>query len=167
MQANKNSLIGSKDYVKVESPELMKSDFLLTRESAGKKQWGQRKSRHAKRDSPNLPWRCDRFGNVKRKMTNYETFRRVPKIRQVGGRPALCVSRRNAETRSRISKTGGCESQSPRAEAWHQTPKRKAVTPPSASPTLPLKSQLPVFCPPSPSVPRRSAACRRSASRAG
>lgn len=40
MQANKNSLIGSEDYVKVKSSELLNSDFMLTREAGGKKQWG-------------------------------------------------------------------------------------------------------------------------------
>ncbi len=53
MQANKNVLIGSEDYVKVKSPELLKSDFILTREAGGKKQWGpteisERQSRLAK-----------------------------------------------------------------------------------------------------------------------
>jgi hypothetical protein len=40
MQANRNALIGSEDYVKVKSPELLRSDFLLTREAGGKKKWG-------------------------------------------------------------------------------------------------------------------------------
>jgi hypothetical protein len=40
MQANKNSEMGSEDYAKVKSPELLKSDFVLTREAGGKKHWG-------------------------------------------------------------------------------------------------------------------------------
>ena len=40
LQANKNAAMGSEDYVKVKSPELLKSDFVLTREASGKKQWG-------------------------------------------------------------------------------------------------------------------------------
>jgi hypothetical protein len=40
MQANKNAEMGSEDYSKVKSPELLKSDFALTREASGKKQWG-------------------------------------------------------------------------------------------------------------------------------
>jgi hypothetical protein len=40
MQANKNAEMGSEDYAKVKSSELLKSDFVLTREAGGKKQWG-------------------------------------------------------------------------------------------------------------------------------
>lgn len=40
MQANKNASIGSEDYAKIKSAELLKSEFLLTREAGGKKQWG-------------------------------------------------------------------------------------------------------------------------------
>jgi hypothetical protein len=40
LQANKNAEMGSEDYAKVKSPQLLASDFALTKEAGGKKQWG-------------------------------------------------------------------------------------------------------------------------------
>jgi len=40
LQANKNAQIGSDNYVKIKSKELLKSEFVLTKEAGGKANWG-------------------------------------------------------------------------------------------------------------------------------
>jgi hypothetical protein len=52
-------------------------------------------------------------------MTN-ETFRRAPEVHRPSGQLAFRLARRDAETRSRVQKTGRRKSESPRAETWQQ-----------------------------------------------
>src|SRR5450432_2548029 len=58
-------------------------------------------------------------------MRIYETFRRVSAIHESRGYPAYRLSRRDAETRNGVSKTGGRESESAWAKTWEQKTKAK------------------------------------------
>src|ERR1035441_5222124 len=58
-------------------------------------------------------------------MRVHETFRRVPQVYESRGSFADRFARRDQAARSGVSKTGGCESQSPRPETRHKTRKAK------------------------------------------
>src|SRR5437899_967768 len=54
------------------------------------------------------------------RMVRDETFRRVPQLHEAGRSSAYRPARGNAETRSRVSKTGRRESPQAWAKTWHK-----------------------------------------------
>jgi hypothetical protein len=59
------------------------------------------------------------------KMRLHGTFRRVQQIHKSRGSLIDDFTRGNQTTRSGVPKTGGCQSQSARSQAWHKTTKEK------------------------------------------